>query len=233
MKPLYFQSNPLAQCRARSIHFIKENFERMKIKILYLSLYFVCQGLCMDLHSQIVITFNALQPSVLIAYAGNNIYVSKGQTIDLNGSVSGGSGNYTYSWAPTTRLSSSTVINPTLIVGNTTVYTLTVTDSHGCLASDEVTISAGSTSVSNVSVDNIVVFPNPTKDCAVVELPASESDYTLTLLTFDGKSLWNKQITASESSVKQTIDLGSMASGMYLLLIRNRDNVWEQKIVKK
>ncbi|MEI6312288.1 MAG: Ig-like domain-containing protein [Bacteroidota bacterium] len=58
-------------------------------------------------------------------------------------SASGGRSPYTYSWTPSTGIvSSTTIANPYIRdIDTTTLYTLTVTDSNGCFASDNVLIN--------------------------------------------------------------------------------------------
>lgn len=52
-----------------------------------------------------------------------------GSTFLLDPVVTGGSGNYSYSWSPSTNLSNPNTLNPQVTVGNNSVtYTLTVTD---------------------------------------------------------------------------------------------------------
>ncbi len=63
----------------------------------------------------------------------------------------------TYSWTPTTGLSSSTIANPTASPTSTTTYTLTGSYTGGCSATDNVTVTvdpqtnAGTMSVTNTS----------------------------------------------------------------------------------
>ncbi|MFT6802722.1 MAG: hypothetical protein ACJA2N_001912 [Salibacteraceae bacterium] len=65
--------------------------------------------------------------------------------------VSGGTAPYTYSWFPSTGLSSTTVLNPFACPSQTTDYILTVTDDDGNVAKDTVTFKVPT--VSNLSVD--------------------------------------------------------------------------------
>jgi gliding motility-associated-like protein len=80
--------------------------------------------------------------------AGGTVYVLKGHTVTLTPVVS--DPNVTYLWSPNIDISSTTVENP-VVTGNVDqIYTLTVTDSRGCIAQDEV----------NVIVSPPIVIPN-------------------------------------------------------------------------
>lgn len=84
----------------------------------------------------------------LAADAGPNATMNVGQSLVLQGSASGGSGQYSYAWTPTTGLSSPSVAQPTFTpttIGSR-VFTLTVTDTAGGIATATVTVSVGTTS---------------------------------------------------------------------------------------
>jgi gliding motility-associated-like protein len=59
--------------------------------------------------------------------------INVGQSVQLAAS---GSPAFTYTWSPTTDLSSGSVFNPLASPVATTTYCVTVTDNYGCLASD-------------------------------------------------------------------------------------------------
>ncbi|MCS6904473.1 MAG: fibronectin type III domain-containing protein [Bacteroidia bacterium] len=88
------------------------------------------------------VTITVLNPPVASAGA-RNVYVCTQGSVRLNGSASNGSGDYSYSWSPAARLSSSNVANP---VFSTTApgiynYTLRVTDNvSGCTSEDVVQV---------------------------------------------------------------------------------------------
>lgn len=85
---------------------------------------------------------NTIPPAaVLVAFAGNDVSIALGSSASLPGSASGGVTPYTYSWSPSTGLSSSTIAQPTATPTATTTYTLTVTDADGDVALDTVTVT--------------------------------------------------------------------------------------------
>ena len=57
-----------------------------------------------------------------------NSVICYGDSIQIYGEVSGGSGNYTFLWSPSTGLSDPTISNPLAFPEITTTYTLTVDD---------------------------------------------------------------------------------------------------------
>ncbi|MGQ0829214.1 MAG: hypothetical protein ACT4ON_12570 [Bacteroidota bacterium] len=77
------------------------------------------------------------------ADAGTDITIYEEETTTIGGSptASGGSSPYTYVWAPSSTLSSSTVSNPDATPTSTTNYTVTVTDNNGCTKKDVISVT--------------------------------------------------------------------------------------------
>lgn len=73
--------------------------------------------------------------------AGTNAGIMAGGSTTLSGSASGGDGNYSYTWSPSTGLSASNIASPTASPSSTTTYTLSVTDGTGCTGSNEVRVT--------------------------------------------------------------------------------------------
>jgi hypothetical protein len=79
--------------------------------------------------------------------AGTDQTIPYGTATTLNGQVTGGSGDYQYSWTPADKLTNPNVQQPTTVNLNaTTLFTLTGTDNSGeCFSTDDilVTITGG------------------------------------------------------------------------------------------
>lgn len=75
------------------------------------------------------------------ANAGVDTRMCAGSSTALSATVGGGTPPYTYSWSPTVGMTNATSPTPTVRPERSTTYTLTVTDSRGCVDNDEVTVS--------------------------------------------------------------------------------------------
>jgi len=100
------------------------------------------EGGCTDTDS-----VNLILNPVPVVSAGPDQVIPNGTSTILEGSVTGGSGNFEYHWQPENKLVDAYVLQPqTVLLSNTTQFTLTVTDNQGgCFESDQVivTISGG------------------------------------------------------------------------------------------
>ncbi len=93
-----------------------------------------------------------------IVNAGSDVAICSGQstTIGGNPTTTGGIPPYTYSWTPTTGLSSSTSANPVASPTATTTYTVHVTDSNGSNVTDAVTVTVNPLPTVNAGADQII-----------------------------------------------------------------------------
>ena len=84
-----------------------------------------------------------VSPSPTI-FAGNDISVCSGQTVQLTSNPSGGSGSYTqFAWYDGNGGAPLTQQNPTVTFTTPVLYTVIVTDSNGCTGSDQIQITIG------------------------------------------------------------------------------------------
>ncbi len=77
--------------------------------------------------------------------AGPDKTITLGLSTTLNSYVTGGHAPYTYSWTPAIGLNNANILSPLASPLSTTVYTLAVTDSYGCVATDQVTVNVTNT----------------------------------------------------------------------------------------
>lgn len=95
----------------------------------------------------------AINISQVNASAGNDQQVCLGSSVQLNGSGGG-----TYQWSPATGLSNPNIANPTASPATTTTYTLTVTNSFGCVGTDQVTVQVNPIPVVNAGPDVTICY---------------------------------------------------------------------------
>ena len=88
-----------------------------------------------------ILTLNA----AIIVDAGSDESIASGAATSLNGTVSGGTGVFTYTWSPEELIVVNNVLNPnTQALNSEIIFILTVHDVvSGCSASDDVNISMG------------------------------------------------------------------------------------------
>jgi hypothetical protein len=208
----------------------------MKTKYLVLSLFIALQGISKSVLSQTTFTVQALQPEAIVAHAGDDISLPAGSVLTLGGkpAATGGTGIYIYNWSPAMGLSSFDMANPTLTVGTSIIYTLTVTDAMGCMATDEIKITIGN--VNNLFIPEkatLKVSPNPAVNIITVDLPMTGNPYLLKLFNTKGQLLVVKTIPPKSITNNREINVSSLAPGLYILYVISGENTWTQKIEKR
>lgn len=93
-----------------------------------------------QLHVQLL---NDQTQQALTADAGDDQTSCQSTAVVIGGlpTAGNGLGPYSYEWNPATGLSDNSIANPSASPGNTTTYSVTVSDATGCTASDQVTIT--------------------------------------------------------------------------------------------
>lgn len=96
------------------------------------------------------------EPELLTATVTPNTFICTGQSINLNGASTGGSGNISYLWNDP---ASSTTANISVSPTNTTTYNLKLTDNNGCIANTSMTITVLPVPVANFYADVYTGYP--------------------------------------------------------------------------
>jgi alpha-L-arabinofuranosidase len=153
-------------------------------------------------YSATVLVLPAASSSQLTASAGGPETICAGASTPIGGSptATGGAGGYTYSWSPATGLSSTTAANPMASPANTTIYTVTVTDSSKATAKSSVTVtvhalptvsvnspamcaggSATLTATTSASSPGYLWSPGGATTASVMVSPSSTTAYSVTV----------------------------------------------------
>ncbi len=102
-------------------------------------------------------TFTLVIKPVPVVNAGIDQTIGHGTTTQLNGEVSGGSGNHTYLWMPSNLLENPNVLNPTTVaLESSTDFLLTAYDANQCHISDDLTVNI----TGGPLTCNIIAFPD-------------------------------------------------------------------------
>ena len=124
---------------------------------------------------------------------------------------------YTYSWSPTTGLSSATAAQPVFTASNTTAapiartYTLTATTANGCVSTDAVTITINPRPTPESITGPASVCPTVTGIAYSVPTPAA----TVYTWLINGGT-----IASGQGTPAITVDWGTATAGAYLKVFR-------------
>ncbi len=98
----------------------------------------------------------SLFPSA-IANAGTDTSICIGNSVQLNGT-----GGISYNWSPSTDLDSATSYNPISTPVASSTYTLIITDSNGCTATDNVIVTVNPLPIVDAGADVQICFQSST-----------------------------------------------------------------------
>lgn len=138
---------------------------------------------------------------------------------------------WTYSWSPSTGLSSTTVANPTASSTVTTTYTVTVTHQTCGSATDAVTVTyrpdlsccriGDILEAPTIPNSDITIFPNPSGGEFNLKLHASNEFKSVRVYNSVGELI--QEQTAKEGVV--SIDIRNQSNGLYFIQVVCGDKV--------
>ncbi|MEM7036128.1 MAG: T9SS type A sorting domain-containing protein [Bacteroidota bacterium] len=178
-------------------------------------------------HAQYTLASNL--PPVLVGDAGPSPLtpMSPSDQVALGGSPSatGGDGNYTYSWSPTTGLDDPSIANPTITAqdDNVPFYVMEVMDGNGCTVTDTVFIDYP-VSISNPNVLNVAIdiVPNPNDGSFTVMMSGKPSAKPMTMYVIDalGRNVMEENLQRFSGNFERKLDLSGLGQGVYFLGMR-------------
>lgn len=161
--------------------------------------------------------FSNLQ-NVTVGGSLNNIRVigTADDEGNINISVSGGSGNYTYLWSDKSETEDLQQRAPGL-------YTVTVTDNvSGCTAQFSVLVAA--------SQETLWVYPNPAQEGFRVKYVIPESnEMTLTLVDLFGRVVSRQVLTTAQGNIY--VSAARLRSGMYFVQVQSKEHKQMRPII--
>ena len=155
------------------------------------------------------VTINALPT----ANAGASRAICSGSPAGIGGSptAGGGTGPYTYHWAPSTGLSDAAAANPTATITNPATYTVTVTDYNGCTASNSIVLTLvpppETTSITMSGTDATLVWNSLAGQTYRVQYQTDLNDTGWKDVTGD--------VLAAGSTASKTVPVGDAAQRFY------------------
>ena len=78
---------------------------------------------------------------------------------------------------------------------------------------------------------SLVVFPNPSTGILHVTVTGYEGTANLRVLNVIGNEVYRESLSASEPRISRTIDLGSLAAGLYYVKIESGPYAEMRKVV--
>lgn len=150
---------------------------------------------------------------------GQDSTVCEGQTVTLDA----GNPGATYNW-------SNGASTQTVTVGTSDLYAVTVTNTFGCTASNDVAVSVViCPGTDEPALRNVSVFPNPTSGALTVQFAELPSKTThLTVVNTVGQTVLAKQ---QVTDLHTALDLSGLPKGLYLLRLQSGTSVSSVRVV--
>ena len=129
-----------------------------------------------------------------------------------------------YHWEPTESLDYANIATPIATPGETTEYTVTVSDNAGNVGTAQITVQVSGVNVPESSMDKIQAYPNPTSGILQIEGVQGTANYRI--FNSQGQILMRGQ---GEGNMQ--INLKPLGQGFYFLEISDSLGVSTRKIV--
>jgi hypothetical protein len=133
--------------------------------------------------------------------------------------VSGGTSPYTITWE------NENSTGEYLWLGKNGTYKFTITDFNGCEKKGSIEISTLTTDEEPIKM--LKIYPQPAKDILYLTLP-NESIFKYSIINSSGQTSQNQQ-----SRFARSIDIHTLPSGAYTLLISQGDQNYVARFIKK
>jgi len=106
----------------------------------------------------------------------------------------------------------------------TSFYRIKVYDTYGSSFSNTVVLRAG--------IKPLQLFPNPVKNILYVQVSGISNGSVIQVINMEGKKL-KEQILTGMGTISLTIDVSTLATGMYVLIVKNGTLIQQQQFIKQ
>ena len=138
----------------------------------------------------------------------------------------GGTSPYSYSWSTIPPQTTSTAINL-----KTGTYTVTLTDSKGCMVTDTVFIDFPDILTENKFSKNISVYPNPTQGILNIEFGKIPDDKVeIQLIDLTGRLVHRETYKIANATSLRSININQVSNGSYFLIITGEEDVYRMMV---
>jgi hypothetical protein len=192
-------------------------------------------------YTQLLVVLPVEQPPELVFEASpssRDLTITKGDSVILGSDlkITGGSGSYSYRWAPGITLRDSTIMKPVARPEKNTTYVLTATDNNGCSfgISYQVTVKPATPSIlyrGDRQGFNVWIYPNPGNGDLKIHItgkPARQVDLIVTDAL--GRVVRNYAVHGFEGNQVEELHF-RLPSGVYTLLVRREGFAISRQII--
>jgi hypothetical protein len=171
-------------------------------------------------------TFENNSPEPMLAYADTTICLTQVLNVDVSQYDS-------YLWSTGHNSQSIQLFGDILGLGTTEVF-VTV-DQDGCTGvSNSFTLTvdacAGIEEIGGLTID---VYPNPSTGMIILDMNGDSNGLTVEVTDMHGKVIYSQKTGAISTGLRSSIDLTSMANGMYFLKLEDGSSSVTRKLIKQ
>lgn len=150
------------------------------------------------------IAFPKVSPSV---YLGVDVVLGTGSVFQLD--AGHGFAGYLWSTGDTTQ---------TISVQTSNAYSVAVTATNGCTASDTIIVSFANGIIDNIFTEGIDVFPNPADNSLFLEFDRQENDFQIEVFNAIGQKQ-KVEVSLNLSERFKEVDISLLPTGIYSIVI--------------